>query len=608
MWQNQSRNLLKSMSSFRSYFFNQLGTWRKSWGDRPMLRALSHLPVAFAFFGLLIVIFDIGFDQNQALQETIDTTFQVLFTLELIFTFFRYFFSNSYPPLKVWAFDILLMFGIGLTLLVLSNVWTNEVFESTYFMSFLFMLIFLRELSSERIELKKRVLNPAQFFILSFLAIIFLGAYSLMLPNATHQGITFIDALFTSTSAVCVTGLSVNDIGTYFTTFGQVVMLVLIQLGGLGIMTFTSYFSFFFSGESSYENQFLIQEMNNSDKVSDVFRALKRVLLLTFSIEALGAIAIFEQLNTSLLPTLGDKLFFSVFHSVSAFCNAGFSTLSSGFYDPGFRFNYPLHLSVAFLIILGGIGFPILFNVIQYFKYLIKHRLSKRNHEHKPWIINVNTRIVFATTFILLLVGTVFFYIFEYHYALAEHGALGKIVTSFFGAVTPRTAGFNTVNISGLHMTTIMLFMFLMWVGASPASTGGGIKTSTFAITIMNVISLANGRGKIELFGRQVSDSSIRRAYAQVFLSLLAIFTAFALVSVFDPTLSAHKILFECVSAFGTVGLSLGITAQLSDASKVVITILMYVGRVSMLTIFAAFLKQVRFQNYKYPLEDITIN
>jgi len=429
-----------------------------------------------------------------------------------------------------------------------------------------------------------------------------------MFPNATVSGITFIDALFTSTSAVCVTGLSSVDTGTFFTPFGQITIMILIQLGGLGIMTFTSYFSYFFTGESSYENQLLIQEMTNSDKITEVFGTLKKVILLTFTIEFIGAILIFSSLNPSVIPGFTDRVFFSAFHVISSFCNAGFSTLTNNLYDIGYRFNYPLHIIIAFLIIIGGIGFPILFNFFKYARHFFKNRLFMKKHIHIPWIININTRIVVITTIILLVLGTGLFYVFEYDNTLAEHNGFGKIVTAFFGAVTPRTAGFNTVDSSMLQMPTILLIYFLMWVGASPASTGGGIKTSTLAISILNSFAIARGKDRIDIYGREVSGTTVRRAYSQIFLSLIAIGVSVFLVTWFDKELSLRSVIFECISAFGTVGLSLGITAKLCSASKLVIIITMFVGRISMLTLLAAIFKQVKFIKYSYPSEDILIN
>jgi len=574
----------------------------------PTYRLMRHLPFLLSILGVLVVFYDFGFNQSEEVNALINLYYILLLSIECLFLVLRYFFFHHKKALKVAVFDLFLSALLVLTLPVLLNVYEFQLATTQLWLTFVFLVMFIRELSAERIEFKRRYVNPAQLFMFSFMAVILVGAYALMFPNATTHGISFIDALFTSASAVCVTGLAVVDTGTYFTPMGQTTIMILIQLGGLGIMTFTSYFSYFFTGQSSYENQLLIQEMTSSDKISDVFSTLKRVILLTFIIELIGALFIFFSLNPALLPGLGDRVFFSMFHSVSGFCNAGFSTLPNNFYELGYRFNYPLHLTVAFLIIIGGIGFPIMFNFAKYLKHVFKHRIFKKNHIHSPWIININTRIVLVTTLILLVVGTVLIFIFEYNNTLAEHGLFGKVVTAFFGAVTPRTAGFSSVDYTQIHMSTILLLYVLMWIGASPASTGGGIKTSTFAISVLNAIGLARGKDRIECYGREISDSSIRRAYSQIFLSLFVILVSVFLVTYFDPKLDFKAIVFECISAFGTVGLSLGITAKLSAASKLIITITMFIGRISLLTILACFLKQVKFQKYKYPSEDITIN
>jgi potassium uptake TrkH family protein len=585
-----------------------VGRLRRLWMDYPFLRPLRHLSFLMAVVGLLAMLYDFGFNQELGVQTYLELLYPSIIGLELLFIGLRYVvFWNTYRR-KVWFMDGWLVLTLLTTFLSFLGVLRGSLWHSPYWIAMVFLWIFIREMGSERLELRRRFLNPAQLFLYSFLLIILVGAGMLMFPNATVDGISFVDALFTSGSAVCVTGLSVVDTGHCFTLFGQVIVMVLIQLGGLGIMTFTSYFSYFFTGESSYENQLLIQEVTNSDKISDVFGTLKRVILLTFSVEALGAICIYHSLSTALMPQVGDRLFFAVFHAVSGFCNAGFSTLTNNLYEVGYRFNYPLHLIIAALIVLGGIGFPILFNFLQYVRMQLRSLLWYKRFKHQPWAINLNTRLVFITTLILLVGGTLLFYLFEYDNTLAEHGPFGKVVTAFFGAVTPRTAGFNTVDSSKMHLITVYLLYFLMWVGASPASTGGGIKTSTLAISVLNAIGLARGKDRIDLFGRQLSDSSIRRAYAQVCLSLLTIGVSVFLVSYFDPQLPTHSVIFESISAFGTVGLSLGITAKLSAASKLVITATMFIGRINLLTVFAAFMKQVRLLKYQYPSEDITIN
>jgi Trk-type K+ transport system membrane component len=356
----------------------------------------------------------------------------------------------------------------------------------------------------------------------------------------------------------------------------------------------------------------LLKDLTNTSRITDIFKTLKRVILTTFIIEAAGAFIIFFSMNKGEIANAGDRVFFSVFHSVSGFCNAGFSTLQNNLFEQSVRYNYVLQLTIAFLIILGGLGFPIVFNFMHYIKHLFVNRIipyfQGKEARHLPWVININSRIVIITTTILLIGGTGLFYFFEYNNTLAEHSGFGKIVTAFFGASTPRTAGFNTVDTSALHFHTIMMIFFLMWVGASPASTGGGIKTSTLAISFLNFINLAKGKDRIEIFRRQISNESVKRAYATITLSLVVVGLSIFLVSYFDREKDLRSIAFECFSALGTVGLSLGITAKLSVISKYIIIITMLIGRVGMLTILMALFNKMKHYKYQYPTEEIMIN
>jgi potassium uptake TrkH family protein len=472
--------------------------------------------------------------------------------------------------------------------------------------------VFIRELLAIKLRFRKAILNPAQLFIISFLAIIIIGVLLLMLPNATHSGITPIDAMFTSTSAVCVTGLIVVDTGTFFTQFGQIIILLLIQAGGIGIMTFTSYFSYFFKGVSSYENQIVLSQVTNTEKIAEVFTVMRRIILITFLIEGLGALFIFQSIDKAVIPFLNQRIFFSLFHSVSGFCNAGFSTLQNSLFEGPYQFNYPMHLIIASLIILGGLGFPIVFNLLKFIKAKIAFYLlgfyNKKKQQYVPRLININTRIVLITTLVLIVGGTLFFYLFEYNNTLAEHSFMGKIATAFFGSVTTRTAGFNTVDTSLLSIPTVLIVIFLMWIGASPGSTGGGIKTSSLAIAILNIISVARGKTRMEVYNREISSTTVNKAFALIFLSIFVISIAVFGISYFEPDKSLLDISFECVSAYSTVGLSRGITAQLGFASKLILIFTMFLGRVSTLTILIAIFKKARQENYRYPSENILIN
>lgn len=455
-------------------------------------------------------------------------------------------------------------------------------------------------------------LNPARLFVLSFLELILIGTILLLLPVSTTGSISLIDALFTTTSAVCVTGLVALDTSKDFTLFGQTVIMVMIQAGGLGILTFASYFSYFFKGGSSYEDQLTMGNISNIEKIDEIFKTLKRILIITVGIEAVGAFFIFTSLSSALMPGLSDRIYFSVFHSISAFCNAGFSTLPHGIMENGYVDNYRFQLSLIFLFVLGGLGFPIVINLLKYLKHLIRRTfLQIFNHKkdvYKPWVMKLGSKINLVTTISLIVIGTILIFINEYNNILASHQGIGKFVTALFTATTPRTAGFNSVDFNQLHLSSLIIIIILMWIGASPASTGGGIKTSTFAIAVLNFISLAKGRKNIEVYSREVSETSIRRAFAVMTLSVVVLGIGSLLISYFDEGLRLLDIIFESVSAYSAVGLSLGITPGLSSASKLVLIILMFIGRVTTLTLLIAFFKQVRMSNYTYPSEEILIN
>jgi len=488
----------------------------------------------------------------------------------------------------------------------------HEVFVVPIGLRIAVVLSFLREFSALNLSLRVYSINPAQLFVLSFLGLVVTGTLLLLLPNATTSPIEPVDALFTATSAVCVTGLIVVDTQTVFTFFGQTIILILIQIGGIGIMTFASYFSFLFKGGASYEQQIMLREMTNTDRLSEVFTILRKIVVITLLIEGVGAVFIYIFTGPVLTNHGLDPVFFSIFHSVSAFCNAGFSTFGNNLYDPIFQFNYPMQLVIAQLIILGGIGFPIVFNLIRFVKIQIQNQFYRlfqiHNRVYFPRIINLNTRIVLITTFVLIVIGTFFFRVAESSGVLESHSETGKWITAFFSSVTTRTAGFNTVDFSGFSVTSLLMIIFLMWVGASPGSTGGGIKTSTLAVAVLNVVSIARGKTRIEVNAREIPATSVYRAFAVMWLSIAVILVAVILISITDAGLPLLKVVFEVVSAYSTVGLSLGITADLSMAGKLVLIFTMFIGRVSMLSVLIALLKNKKSEFYHYPSESVMIN
>ena len=566
--------------------------------------------------GIILFILDFGFNQDSFFQSIIDKSYIAIILSGLSATILRYITHRKQLNTKVLSFDFFSVIVIGyiLTIHFLDSpllLMDNGFLQNFKWIKIAVILTFVRELSAQNINYRKINLNPAQLFITSFLGIILICSFLLMLPNATSKPLEYLDALFTATSAVCVTGLAVVDTGTHFTTLGQSIILLFIQLGGLGILTFASYFSYFFKGGSSYSNQLVLSDMTNSNKIGEVFSTFKRILIITFSIEFIGALLIYSSIPKTIIPSFFERVFFSIFHSISSFCNAGFSTLSNSLFETDYQFNYFLQFNIISLFVLGGLGFPIVINLIKYLKYIISKyikQLSIGEKAHKPWVLNLNSRITLITTISLSIFGTLCFLFFEYNNTLNNHGWVGKIVTSIFQATTPRTAGFNAVDMKELYRPTILITILLMWIGASPSSTGGGIKTSTFAIATLNFINLGRGRDKIEIYHREIGNTTVRRAFAIITLSLIVIGLGVLLISHFNPKINLLSIIFECFSAYSTAGLSLGITTDLSGQSKFVLIVIMFLGRVSMLSLLIAFMKKVQFKNYRYPSEDILIN
>jgi len=583
-----------------------------------LINFLSNSIFAISFSVIALTIYRLGFQHYEIKVNLIQNTILYLQVLLLASFIIRLIILIQQKTLfRIILGEIILI--LFLSVLVIEHFFFPnyfkqkigtwyQLFETIYLIG-LNSIIFLIEFSKKSLSFLRGI-NPSLLFLLSFIIIILIGGLLLLLPAATVNGISVTDAFFTSTSAVCVTGLTTVDTATYFTFFGKSIIMILIQIGGLGIMTFTTFFGLFFSGSSTFKDQLLIKDLINSDALSEIFKTLIKIILFTFIIEFIGFILIWFSLDSHLHFSI-ENIKFSIFHSISAFCNAGFSTRSLGLMDPSIAHNYLLHTIIAFLIIAGGIGFPILLNYYKLFKHFLYNLvriLQGKSYSHKPHIININSRIVIITTLFLIIFGMLSFLIFENNNTLKGYSWAEKLYLSFFASVTPRTAGFNTIDYSQILPITALLTMFLMWIGASPSGTGGGIKTSTFAIAILNIFSFAKGKNRIEVSKREISSQSVRKAFATIQLSLLVIGIAIVLVSYFNPNLDFEKIIFECFSAFGTVGLSMGITPQLAIASKWVLIVTMFLGRIGTLTLFVAFIRKVKTIRYKYPDEEIIIN
>ena len=486
-----------------------------------------------------------------------------------------------------------------------------------YFYHIVLLLLFsLLNLSNGLVRLLGRRTNPSLILAVSFLVIIFIGSGLLMLPRCTVEGVTlsWVDALFTSTSAVCVTGLVPVDVSATFTPAGLTVIILLIQIGGLGVMTLTSFFAMFFMGNTSLYNQLVVRDMVSSNSLGSLFSTLLYILGFTLVIEGIGMLSIWFSIHGTLGMDVQDELAFSAFHSISAFCNAGFSMLPGNLGNPMIMTQHNwLYITVSFLIIFGGIGFPILVNfkdIIVYharrFWRLIRTRQWDNHQVHH--LFNLNTKIVLIMTVLLLVFGTLAIAFFEWDHSFAGMSVADKWTQAFFNATCPRTAGFSSVDLTSLSIQTIMLYIVLMWIGGAAQSTAGGVKVNAFAVASLNLIAVLRGTERVEVFGRELSHDSIRRSNAAVVVSLGILFVFVFILSILEPKMSIMTLTFECVSALSTVGSSLNATPLLCDESKLLVSLLMFIGRVGFITLVLGIVKQKKNTKYRYPSDNIIIN
>lgn len=440
-------------------------------------------------------------------------------------------------------------------------------------------------------------LKPAQLMIVGFLGAIGVGTILLTLPAATTSGerMPVLEAAFTATSAVCVTGLIVQDTATYFTVYGQLIILALIQIGGLGIMTFSVSLAVFLGKQMGVGQRVTLRDALDHEAIGGVRQLIRFIVLMTFTIELIGGICLFFSWKGR-FDSVPLAIYHSFFHAISAFCNAGFSTFSDSLMD--FQNNVGVNASICMLIILGGLGFAVIQGLLG---------LSPFNNSRKPSNrIRLQIRVVLRMTMFLIIAGTVMIYLTERAGLLDELPAQGRVLGAVFQSVTARTAGFNTLDVGALSSATLFLTIVLMFIGASPGSTGGGIKTTTVVCLWAAIVTSLRNRPHVELHRRTIANETVYKAFTVLCLSLLVVigFTLALLAVDKQPFL---EVLFEVVSAFGTVGLSMGLTPELSNAGKLLIMILMFVGRLGPLTVTYAMLPTHAKVNYKYAEERIMI-
>lgn len=438
--------------------------------------------------------------------------------------------------------------------------------------------------------------TPARVLVLGFGFLILMGALFLTLPGATRdgQGLSFLNALFTATSAVCVTGLVVVDTGTTFTMFGQLVILVLIQVGGLGFMTFATLIAIMLGKRVTFRERLVLQEALNQVSPAGVVRLARYVLLFTFVIESIGALILSFRWSFDL--GWEQALYYGIFHAVSAFNNAGFDLFGNFMSLTGYSGDLAVNITIMLLIITGGLGFTVLADLYSH----------KRKHKK----FSLHTKIVLVTTATLIGLGAVFILAIEFSNPKTL-GALPlpvKILAASFQSVTTRTAGFNTLNLSDLRDTTLIFMIALMFIGASPGSTGGGVKTTTFISVVLSVLSTFKGEEQIAVKGRTLPREMVKKAVAIITMATLLIFVVVSLLTLTEKA-DFLTVLFEVTSAFGTVGLSLGLTPHLTVLGKIAIMLTMFTGRVGPLTLGFALSQKIRGAQatIKYPEEKIII-
>jgi Trk-type K+ transport system membrane component len=480
---------------------------------------------------------------------------------------------------------------------------------SVVFLQFYLFIVVFFELSDNTNLISNTKLHPSTIFIISFLVIIGVGTALLMMPEMTVKtgSMPFIDALFTSVSATCVTGLIVVDTATYFTEKGWFVILLLMKLGGLNIVSFAYLAAFLNRVGFGMKQDDIIEDFITTDSFFNAKSMLIKVFSISVIIEVIGGLLIYLLITPKMpFATEGEKIFFGIFHSVSAFNNAGFSTLTDGLYNPFVREAFLMHIVVSLLVLLGAFGFTVLFDLFTPSK--MRDRLKH------PWKRpQMSTVLAVKTHLILVVIGAVLYLLAEWRTSLDGLNQVEKTIVAVFQSISSRSAGLNTADIYGLSTATLFMLIFMMFVGGNTFSTAGGIKTSTFALICINTWTIIRGKKRVEVMGRTIPTDDMLKSF-----TVLVTFGGGMLICIYALSLTEGHILsipgrglldliFEEVSAFSTCGLSTGITSMLSNPGKIILIISMFIGRLGTLSIIFAFSRKVITTNYSYPEEHIMV-
>ncbi len=563
----------------------------------PVLRVVGTVTLVAALMMMAGVIINYGFPLTPDQKDEMELFFRYVW---FAFILDRVLLIILEPSNPMTAFrgvslgtNVLLLLTVLPLVLPLLGFWRSSIFRNG-----VLLLLSVLELSKYLTHILGKRTNPSAVMAISFLVIILIGSLLLIMPNCTipEVSLSWIDSLFTATSAVCVTGLIPIDVAATFTFSGQLIIIFLIQIGGLGVMTLTSFFALFFMGEISVSNQMVVKDLISSESLTSIWSTLKQIIAFTFSLEAFGALLIWLSIHGTLGVGVYEELFYSVFHAVSAFCNAGFSNFDKGLGNPLILDgNYLIFWTIAFLVIAGGIGCPVLVEL----KKVFARKVSRVS------AFSINTRIVLGMTAILLVAGTAMLAVFEWNSAFAGRSVFWKVTQAFFNSACPRTAGFVSIDLTNFCAQSVLVYMFLMWVGGASQSTAGGIKVNTLAVACLNVLAVMRGQSRIEIHNRELTRNSAHRANAIIVTTLLVLSVGILLTSIVDPDLSLRAVAFECISAFGTVGSSLNATPLLTSPGKVIIMLLMFFGRVGILTIVASLFKPRGDRGYRLPKAEI---
>ncbi|MFK7899122.1 MAG: TrkH family potassium uptake protein [Cyclobacteriaceae bacterium] len=584
-----------------------------------VLSASKWITFASSILAFILVFYENGFfvpdSHVRHIREIFDAVliiFVIYYLVQLVYSFQRVNFLK-----ETWIQAVLMVFitVISVSKLMFDHSLTKDVFEivdsehanDLYRFALTAVMVYLAgfELVKVTKYLNYLGIKPAATFMLSFLILIGLGTALLMLPRMTvsEGGATFLQALFTSVSASCVTGLAVVDTGSFFTLKGQIVILMLFQMGGIGIVSFATFFATFLKKGVGLKHQVIIQNFLNSESLSSSKTLLRQVIIITLLIELIASVSIYFTWGDKVVfHGVAQKVFYSIFHGVSAFCNAGFSLFPNSFYQEVLQKSYLLHIVLAITIIVGSLGFSTVQDILS-----PKNLRDRLNNPWKEWA--VGTKISVYTALILIAVGTLVFFLLEKGnvHTLKGVSYFEQIIGAFFQSVTARTAGFNTIDIGSMMIPSLIFMIFLMFIGASSGSTGGGIKTSTFLIIVVSAIGTIKGKKNIELGRRTISTDLINKAFSVfVFAATYNLIMIF-LLTITESHLPILSIVFEQISAFATVGLTTGVTTDLSVGGKLIIITSMFIGRIGTLTLALALSNRSKCNTYEYPKAHIMV-